>query len=191
MIVVDVETSGLNPELSSLVSIGAVNFEDRTQEFYEECKVFDGAEIDPKGLELNGYSENQIADPKKQSEAELIKNFSKWVSEQNNTLQKTNGYDHVIGAQAAYFDVSFLQAACKRAGINYMFGRRSVDLHAVSYAHHLAHGKPLPIKDGQVSLSLNATLEYLGLEPEPNPHIAITGARLEAEAFSRLIFGSK
>lgn len=191
MIVVDVETSGLNPELSSLVSIGAVNFEDRTQEFYEECKVFDGAEIAPEALAVNGFSKEQIVDSKKQSEAELIKKFAKWVSEQNAVLQKTHGYDHVIGAQAAYFDTSFLQAACKRAGINYMFGRRSVDLHAVSYAHHLAHRKPLPIKDGQINLSLNATLSYLGLEPEPNPHIAITGARLEAEAFSRLIFDSK
>ena len=30
---------------------------------------------------------------------------------------------------------------------------------------------------------------YVGLPPEPKPHHALTGAKVEAEALSRLLFG--
>ena len=43
MIVVDVETSGMDAYKHSLLSIGAVDFENPVERFYEECRIWDGA----------------------------------------------------------------------------------------------------------------------------------------------------
>lgn len=55
------------------------------------------------------------------------------------------------------------------------FGHRSVDLHSVAFA-----------KLGK-SLSLDGILQAVGLQPEPKPHNALTGARLERDAFKLLL----
>ena len=47
MIVVDVETTGVDARKNSIVSIGAVDFENQKNQFYGECKIWEGAEIDP------------------------------------------------------------------------------------------------------------------------------------------------
>ncbi len=69
-----------------------------------------------------------------------------------------------------------------------LFKKRSVDLHSVCYTHMLVRGRN-PAKEGTSIVSLDKVLEYVGLQPEPKPHNALTGAKLEAEAFSRLIYG--
>ena len=57
MIVVDVETSGLDDEKNSLLSIGAVDFYNPKNQFYGECRVREGAEVNPEALEVNGFTE--------------------------------------------------------------------------------------------------------------------------------------
>jgi len=42
MVVVDVETSGLDPQKYAMLSIGAVDFENPERQFYAECRAFDG-----------------------------------------------------------------------------------------------------------------------------------------------------
>ena len=81
MIIVDGEMSGINPKKSSLVSLGAVDFENPKYQFYEECRVWEdeGFEIDPESLAVNGFTEAEVRDPNKQSVVELAKNFYGWV----------------------------------------------------------------------------------------------------------------
>jgi len=38
-------------------------------------------------------------------------------------------------------------------------------------------------------LSLDEIAKYAGLKEEPRPHNALTGAKFEAEAFSRIVYG--
>ena len=45
MIIIDVETTGLDPKKYSIVSIGAVDFKKPMRTFYEECRIWDGAEV--------------------------------------------------------------------------------------------------------------------------------------------------
>ena len=72
----------------------------------------------------------------------------------------------------------------------YGLGYRSVDLHSVAFFHYLINGKKIPQKsDGRSGLNLTAILDYVGLPPEEKPHNGLNGAKLEAEAFSRLIKG--
>lgn len=68
--------------------------------------------------------------------------------------------------------------------------RRLIDMHSLAFAALLRTGLPLPVDaDGRSSLASDRIMELVGIPPEPKPHIAINGARWEAEAFGRLIYG--
>ncbi len=47
----------------------------------------------------------------------------------------------------------------------------------------------LPLKNKRTDVKLDTILVYAGLPEETKPHNALTGAKMEAEAFSRLLFG--
>jgi hypothetical protein len=65
MIIVDIETTGIDPIKNSMVSIGAVDY-NTGEEFYRECRVFDGTEIDPYALKINGLTVEQCNDKSKE-----------------------------------------------------------------------------------------------------------------------------
>jgi DNA polymerase III epsilon subunit-like protein len=177
MIVVDVETSGTDSRYHSLVSIGAIDFDNPTDTFYKECCVFDGARIEDESLAVNGMTKEQITDKSKLSEADIIKYFIEWIKDKN---------DHTVAGQNPSFDVSFLMAGAERAGINISIPKRIVDLHSITYFHMNRRGLVVPHANHRTDLNSDKIMEYVGIPAEPKPHIAINGAKWEAEAFSRL-----
>lgn len=180
MIIVDAEMSGLDPYKHSLVSIGAVDFAHPERQFYGECRIWDGAVTDPEALAVNGFTEEQCRDKNRKSETELIKAFLVWCQE---------APDKTLAGQNVSFDRIFLNEALKRAGAEWKFSFRNLDLHSVVYVKFLKEGREVPLKFEQSGLSLDKILVSLGLPEEPKPHIALNGAKYEAEAFSRLIYG--
>ena len=50
MIVVDLETTGVDPRKHSILSIGAVDFNNQENYFYGECRIREGALIDNYAL---------------------------------------------------------------------------------------------------------------------------------------------
>lgn len=180
MLVIDAEFTGLDPRAHSIVSIGAVDFNDPERQFYGECRIWDGAHIMPEALAVNGFTEEQVRDPKKQSLEELAQSFHRWIEQSD---------DRTLAGQNVALDRDFLNESFRRAGLEFRFAHRNVDSHSVAYAYFAKKGMPLPKKDDyQSALSLDKILTILGLPPEPKPHIALNGAKLEAEAFSRLMF---
>ncbi|MBI5803813.1 3'-5' exonuclease [Candidatus Pacearchaeota archaeon] len=181
MIVVDVETTGLSPWKNSIVSIGAVEFENPKNRFYAECNVWEGAEINQEALNVNGFEEYEIINnPDKLSTKETIQKFIFWTEKIK---------DKTLAGQNPFFDRDFLSASAKRFEIEWTLGRRIVDLHSLCYAHHLKIGKGVPLVGDKTDLNNDKILEYVGLPSEPKPHKALTGALMECEAFSRLIYG--
>ncbi len=180
MIVVDVETTGSNPYKHSIVSIGAVEFENTDNQFYEECRIFDGAEIDTDAMQVNGFSYDDITDPTKKSLEQIITDFLNWSSGFTN---KT------LIAHNAGFDSSFLKASMDRYNIYWIFGFRTVDLHTIAYIDLLKRKEEIPLIYGTSALSLNKILEIVGLPKEPDPHNALNGAKYETEAVYRLVYG--
>jgi len=67
MIVIDCEFSGLDFREHSLLSIGAIDFDNPTNTFYGECRLGGGATFDPVALQINGFSEDDITSNKKQT----------------------------------------------------------------------------------------------------------------------------
>ena len=167
MIIIDVETTGLDPRENGLLSLGAVDYA-TGDEFYEECRVDEYARIDTGALAVNGFTFMQCHDPKKQSDSELYDKFLNWC----------NGRECLLaGQQVGSLDVKFLQeVACKPGQLkSWPFGYRSVDLHSIAFS-----------KLGK-SLSLDDILVALGLPAEPKPHNGLTGARVEYQAFKKLL----
>lgn len=183
MIVVDVETTGLEPEVHSIVSIGALDFSNQTNQFYEECRVWGNAEIDKQSLEINGFTEDEIKNPSgKKSLEKTIKEFLEW---------REKIQDKTLAGHNVYFDARFLKNSAARFNIQIDLGYRFVDLHSLCYADHIKRDMPVPMKDGKTGMSLDYVLGYVGLPKRPQPHNALEGAKLEAEAFSRFISNRK
>ena len=169
---VDVETTGLDPATTSIVSIGAVDIETPERTFYMECLPWVGALIHEGALKVNGFTIDQIMAFEK-SEAEAIQAFFDWATE--------GGASPIMVAHNASFDKLFVGHAAVRANIKNPFSFRSVDIHSIVYMHLLRTGKEIPQK-----LSLNACLELLGFDREPDPHNALTGAKCNTDIFKKV-----
>jgi DNA polymerase III epsilon subunit-like protein len=183
MIAVDVEASGVNYEKNSIVSIGAIDLENPVDQFYGECRVWDGAHINEEALEVNGFTEEEITDPAKQSEGDLARAFMAWSE---NVALRT------LGGQNVSFDRDFIKAACEREGLNWDLPHRSIDVHTLAWMHMVKAGVTPPTDDQRRSkLNLDAVLVYCGIPEEPQPHNALTGAMCHAEVISRLLYDKK
>lgn len=184
MLVLDVEASGTEYHKHSIVSLGALDFDNPENRFYEECRIWDGAHIMDGALEVNGFTEAEITDQTKQTEAELIEKFLAWAEPIR---------DKTLAGQNVSFDRDFVRAACERAGLNYTFAYRTIDSHTLAWMHIVKRGEEPPIdpEHHRSALNLDAVLNYTGIPEEPTPHNALTGALSHAEVISRLLYGKK
>ena len=173
LVVVDVETTGLDPLLCSLLSIGAV-VPATGDEFYAECRVWAGARIERRALEVNGCTHERCVDPALPSPAEIVRQFITWCH--------TRGLG-VLAGMNPRFDREFLAAMAPDARLP--FSHRTVDLHTLAYAMAARRGLLVPAS----GFHTDAIYALLDLPPEPQPHNALTGARREAEALGLLIAG--
>ena len=182
MIVLDVETTGLVPERHSILSLGALDLNDPTNQFYEECQVWEGAEIEDEALAINGFTREEVTEQgtKKQTEEGLIRAFVAWAMDRPK--------ERTLAAQNVSFDLEFVQAACKRAGIECPFAKRTIDVHSITWMHMVTRGIEPPAKNNHSAINLDAALVYCGVPGEPKPHNALTGAYCHAEVISRIAY---
>jgi DNA polymerase III epsilon subunit-like protein len=175
MIAVDVEASGIGPETHSVVSVGAVDLDNPSRQFYEECRVWDGAHINDEALAVCGFTREQITDPKKQTEAEAVHKFAAFAEPSS---------DRTLAGQNVSFDRDILAAAAVRAGhTNWPFAHRTIDTHSLCWMHMVKRGllPPIDPEHKRSALNLDAILNYCGIPSEPEPHNALTGAKCHAE----------
>ncbi len=183
MIVVDVETTGLNPERNSIVSIGAVEFERPSNQFYQECRPWVGADISEEALKVNGFTLEQLSDPSRPSLYKTIGEFIDWVD--------SCGELTLAGHNLSVFDALFLKSSMRiyNLGDKWPFGRRTVDSHSVCYCDYIRRGVVLPVGRRRSGISLDVALNYVGIPDEPRPHNALTGAKCAAEVIHRISRG--
>lgn len=179
MIVVDIEATGTDFRKHSLVSVGAVEFEHPERQFYRECRSYEGAEADPAALAINGFTDSQIADTTKPSLEEAMRDFIAWCAE---------CAEQTLGGHNTSFDRDFLQSSVDRYRLSWRFGYRSLDLHSCAWMHMKRRGLMPPVAEGRSAMNTDAVFVYVGLQEEPKPHNGLVGAKMEAEAFSRIIF---
>jgi len=181
MLILDVEASGTNYEKHSIVSIGAVDFEDPDNRFYGECRIWEGAHIMDEALEVNGFTRDEICDESKETEGELVRRFVEWSQHMG---------DRTLTGQNVSFDRDFVKAALEREGLPWDLAYRTLDTHTMCWMHIIKRGKNPPVdpQHRRSALNLDAVLNYCGIPEEPHPHNALTGALSHAEVASRLLY---
>ncbi len=179
MIVVDVEASGTEYSKHSIVSIGAIDFDNPTRQFYDECRIWDGAHLMDEALQVNGFSREEVTDPKKKTEAEVVTGFLAFAED---TPERT------LAGQNVSFDRDFLRAAALRAHVDWPLAYRTIDTHTLAYMHMVKRSLTPPVKHHRSGLDLDAVLNYVGIPDEPSPHNALTGAMCHAEVIARLLY---
>lgn len=182
MIAVDVEASGTEYHKHSIVSIGAFDFDNPDNKFYEECRIWDGAHIMDEALLVNGFTKEEILDQNKKTEGEIVTLFLGWAEKIE---------DRTLLGQNVSFDRDFIKAAAEREGLNWTLAFRTVDTHTLAWMHHIKSGKNVPIAKNRSALDLDAVLNYTGIPEEPTPHNALTGALSHGEVASRLLYDKK
>lgn len=184
MIIIDVEASGTEHDKHSIVSLGAIDFDNPTNRFYKECKVWTGAHVMDEALEVNGFTEEQITDPAKMSEEELVVEFLEWSFSMS---------DRTLVGQNVSFDRDFVKAALHRAKLQFDLPYRTLDTHTLCWMHMIKRGLQVPIdpQHKRSLLDLDAILNYCGIVEEPHPHNALTGAMCHAEVTSRMLNDKK
>ncbi len=182
MIVIDVETSGTNPYKHSILSIGAVDFFNPERQFYQECQIEKDKEYTEEALNVNGFKKEDLNDPKKKTLEKVLNEFIEWMKPVE---------DKTIGGHNVNFDAGFLNYSFKRYNIDFSFGHRVLDTHSLVYASMLSRNLKIPLKNEKTDINSDYVFNYVGLPSEPKPHNALNGAKMEAEALSRLIFGKK
>lgn len=185
MLIVDVEASGTEAHKHSIVSVGALDLMNPTNRFYAECRIWEGAHIMDEALKVNGFTKEQITDPQKLSEAELVKQFLHWSESVG---------ERTLAGQNVSFDRDFLKYASERAGhTEWTFAYRTIDTHTLCYMHMIERGlkPPMHARNRHSALNLDAVMNYCGIPDEPEPHNALTGALSHAEVISRLLYGRK
>ena len=179
MLILDVETTGTNPQVHSILSIGALDLKNPSNQFYGECRAFEGAKLEKEAAEINGVGEEAATDSSKQTEAELVQAFIAW----SETLD-----ERTFAAQNVSFDHSFIQAAAHRAGLDFPFAKRTIDVHTLTWQHMLSQGHTPPVEKHHSAINSKVVLEYCGLPEEPKPHNALSGAKWHAEVISRIAY---
>lgn len=183
MIVLDIEASGVDPFKNSILSLGALDLDDPTNQFYDECRIWDGAHVEDEALAINGFSREEIADPTKKTEAELVTAFIAWATDRPQ--------ERTLAAQNVSFDHEMLRAACIRAGISFPFAKRTIDVHTLVWTHMRVNGKEPPTANNHSAINMGYALQYCGLPEEPKPHNGLTGAFCHAEVISRIAYNKK
>lgn len=185
MLVTDCEMTGLEPTQHSIVSVGCVDLDNPSRQLYEECRMWDGARVEDEALAVNGFTRQEVEDPSKQTEGELVRKFIAFADGMPDTT---------IAGQNVFTDLYFLQNAAKRAGHTaWPFAHRIIDIHSLAWEHMIKRGltPPLNPEKRHSALNLDAVLNYCGIPEEPKPHNALTGAKCNAEVISRLLYDKK
>jgi len=116
-VVVDVETGGFNAESDALLEIAAciLRMDDFGRLFVAETvsvnvEPFDGANIDPKSLEITGI---QVDSPLRnaQPEVDALRQISQPVRKE---VRETGCQRAILVGHNSFFDLSFMNAAIKR-----------------------------------------------------------------------------
>lgn len=184
-IIADIETSGYSKEECGIWQIGAVDLNKPRGYFIDEARIDDtdivlslpGTNV----LEILGKTEDELRDPNKQSQKQLLGGFFDWI--------KLRGVRMVSG-QNSRWDVDWIEVKSEKYGLKKPFQYRSLDLHSMAQLRHYdSHGEFLT-KDNYSHMNLKNVLKFCGFPDDPRGnHNALEDAKLAAECFTRLTDG--
>lgn len=184
MIIVDIETSGINFEKCGIWQIGAIEYENPQNQFLEEAKIDSEDRVINEGektvQEVTGKTEQDLRNKEKQSQKQLIENFFKWC-------EKITVKDLIC--HNPQFDLVFISAKARKYNLNIPFNHRAFDLHSIAQLKYFQKNKKFLIANNKSEMGLTNILKFCGLEDKRKFHNGLEDAKLTAECFNRILKG--
>lgn len=163
MIIIDLETTGLDPFKHEIIEIGAIDV-DTGETFEVKVHPIRIKEAEPEAMRVNGFDAEEWA-----NEAFMLTNalylLNQFVG---------NGRPAVMGYNVS-FDRAFLERAYVESHMKYPFHYLHLDLMTLAWYRF------------RKTLSLKNVCEALDIEPEANVHRALAGAKCAYEVYKKLI----
>jgi len=179
MIVVDIETSGLNFLKNGIWQIGAIDTDDSDNFFLDECRIDDEEIATKEALDICGITEQYIRNKHAQSQKELLEKFFKWCN-------KSKSRNFVC--QNPQFDTTFLRTKAEKHDLDYPFHFRSYDLHSIASLKYMDIYGELPVEKGFSNMNLSNILFFCGMRDTRDKHNALEDAKMTAECFVRIVY---
>lgn len=182
IVVVDVETTGLIPFQNQVIEIGAVFLDDR-EEFETRVRFDRERRWSEEAEAVHGYTRESCEDPTHPEIHEALELFLDWLEFHRGERRL------VLAGMNPRFDLDMLRADARAVDrlsrrMNFRFSHRTLDMHSLCVRYAVRMGLSA---DAITRLHTDQIYDLLGMEPEPRPHRAITGARMEADALSLLL----
>lgn len=189
MIVVDIETSGMNFLKCGIWQIGAVDIT-TNEEFIQESRIDDEDSIEPAALLIIRKTEEYLRNKKKQSQQQLLESFFSWI---NKRKVKT------FICQNPQFDSAFINIKAKKYNLEIPFHYRAIDLHTLAQTIYYQKNNSFLMEQNHSEMNLSKIMELCGMQDnrimlenekvtkQGKPHNALEDARIEAECFKKLL----
>ncbi len=182
MIFLNIKTSGPDPEKHGILSIGAVDSERTGKEsyIYQVPRFEREKEIVPEYLEIADFKEHELRDPSKPHIRHALKLFSELAE----TAKETN-----LAGQNTRLNAEFLKRAMEEYAMPWPFNKDYIDLLTTAINTYRAENIKIPMREKRIDLTFDMILWSVGLERSIGFHHSLEDANLEAEAYSRLVYG--
>ena len=195
MIILDIETSSGNPVEGGIWQIGALEFENPENQFLQEARIDDEDIATEESMKIIGKTEEELRDKKKQSQKELIENFLKWFNsvKHRDLLCHNPQFDHSF--------IAYKKIKYSKEDPFWPDYHKAFDLHTIAQIKFFELNGKFLTRDNHSDMGLGSILKFCGVEysrrsvkdnkisREGKPHNALEDCKLEAECFSRLLYG--
>ena len=178
VVVIDIETTGLDPKTCGILEIGAVKASG--ERFYGRVALGRGRRVESGALECNGIDPLDLGGGL--SVKSVMENLYLW-------LRDSNSFKWIMVGKNPQFDYGFLQASWSdklRMKLSDVICRRTIDLHTIAYVAALKTGSDITHKNFSTDFLYK---NLIGMDPEPKPHNALRGALHEMQCLKGLLFG--
>ena len=180
MIVVDIETSGLDFNKCGIWQIGALDLDNPGNTFLEESRIDEEDIIQDKALEIIGKIEGELRDKGKQSQKQLLENFFKWCE----SVKIKNCI-----CENPQFDLGFIWVKARKFNLDNPIPYRAYDLHSIASLKYLQLNSKFLINEDHSDMGLTNTLNFCGIPDNRKEHNALEDCKLTAECFFRIVYG--
>jgi len=181
MIVVDIETSGLDFDKCGIWQIGALDLDNPENVFLEDARIDSEDRVEEGALRITGKTEPELRDSNKQSQRELLESFFKWAD----NIRIRNCI-----CQNPQFDLGFLKSKSNKYDLRWLFYHRAFDMHSIAQLKYFQLKNEFFINENKSFMDLRNVLMLAGMEDNRGAHNALEDAKLTAECFSRIVFGN-
>jgi DNA polymerase III epsilon subunit-like protein len=152
LVILDVETSGLNKKKHSILRVTAKRLSDG-EKFDAWVKPEPGSFGDKRSLSKTGIDAEKLKTEGEELPS-VLRKLSKFLS---------NSGPHILAGCNVSFDVDFIEEGCRKYGIRPPFGGKRVDLQTVAFVYHECGNIQLPADGGGVDLSFNSIAKACGI----------------------------